>query len=254
MTRCISGIVILACFAVPVSAADDAPSLFQRGVQHYNKGEFDQAITAFSDAIQMQPADASYRSWRGVCYGQKKEWEKSIADHTEAIRLAPKEPLHLCNRTSAYISTASYDKSIEDATSAIALDPKCARAYHLRSLAYSSKAQADWKEATRLDPKLVQRAEGEATDGGKPKSKAYQEGYANGSKFAAVLLEAEENGGGTHMTEEKFIKEYSNPVLDELQTGIKSIPYPVSQPTERQDWVQGHKDGMLDTYKPIKKK
>ena len=87
----------------------------------------------------------------------KGDHDQAIADYTEAIRLDPKHALAYINRGNAWRTKEEYDKAIADYDEAIRLDPKDATAYHERGEAWYAKddldkAIADYDEAIRLDP------------------------------------------------------------------------------------------------------
>ena len=50
-----------------------------------DKGDFDGAIAAYTEAIRLNPQNAQSYSGRGLAYLRKGEWDKAIADFTEAI-------------------------------------------------------------------------------------------------------------------------------------------------------------------------
>ena len=54
------------------------------------KGELDVAIADLSEAIRLDPKDASFYKNRGYAYDQKGDLDKAIADYSEAIRLDAK--------------------------------------------------------------------------------------------------------------------------------------------------------------------
>jgi Flp pilus assembly protein TadD len=60
----------------------------KRGNLLRDKGDFDGAIAAYTEAIRLNPHNAQLYSSRGQAYARKGEWEKAIADCTQAIHLA----------------------------------------------------------------------------------------------------------------------------------------------------------------------
>jgi tetratricopeptide (TPR) repeat protein len=63
---------------------------FDRGGDAADKGEFDLAISCFTEAIRLNPADDQAYYNRAVCYWQKKEIDRALSDLDEALRLDPK--------------------------------------------------------------------------------------------------------------------------------------------------------------------
>jgi tetratricopeptide (TPR) repeat protein len=131
-----------------------------RGVGWKDKGEYDNAIKDFTEALRLKPDSAAVYNWRGLAWDSKKEYDKAIADYTEAIRLDPKDALAFNNRGNAWSSKKEYDKAFADYTEAIRLDPKFSFPFYNRGNAWSykkeyDKAIADYSEAARLDPKYT---------------------------------------------------------------------------------------------------
>jgi formylglycine-generating enzyme required for sulfatase activity/lipoprotein NlpI len=139
------------------ASADAATEAYEKGKTCLDKKDYDAAISAFAEAIRLDPTNAEAYCGRGLAYGQKGEPDKAIADCTEAIRLDPKDALAYVYRGMAYGRMGNYDKVISDCTEAIRLDPKRALACTIRGAAYMAKgdfgkAISDCNEAIRLNP------------------------------------------------------------------------------------------------------
>ena len=85
----------------------------------------------------------------------KGDYDQAIADYTEAIRLNPEYAEAYCNRGVAYWEKGNDDKAIADFTEAIRLNPEYARAYQNRGVAYgkkgeNSKAKSDYDQAKKF--------------------------------------------------------------------------------------------------------
>ena len=66
----------------------------------------------------------------------KKQYEESIKKYTEAIQLDPDNATIHANRAAAYSKLAQYEPAISDALKAIELDPKYAKGYLRLAIAY----------------------------------------------------------------------------------------------------------------------
>jgi tetratricopeptide (TPR) repeat protein len=55
------------------------------------KRDYNGAIAAFTEALQLHPREASAYTGRGIAFKLKGDYPKAIADYTEAIRLLPKQ-------------------------------------------------------------------------------------------------------------------------------------------------------------------
>ena len=115
MKRTILCIQAFSLFLV-CGCADNAKKAFESGDSASQKGDFDTAITGYTEAIRLNPkySEAYYK--RGLAYGEKGETDKVIADLTDAIRL----------------------------------DPKFAQAYKWRGVAFGMKGETD-KEIARVN-------------------------------------------------------------------------------------------------------
>jgi tetratricopeptide (TPR) repeat protein len=124
----------------------NAPVYSGRAYAHFKKGEFDQAIVAYSEAIRLDPKYAEAYCNRGLAYGKKSDQDKAIADFTEAIRLNPEDAEAYYNRGCTYVKKGDHDKGINDFTAAIRINPNDGYVYYARGFSYRQKdenAQAD---------------------------------------------------------------------------------------------------------------
>ncbi len=141
---------------VQSGAKNDAEAYYKSGNENYKKGDYDKAISDFTEAIRLKPKFAEAYNDRGAAYPRKSA-DKAISDFTEALRLNPNYALAYYNRCVAYDEKGDYDKAISDCTEAIRLNPKFAKAYYNRGIVYYNKgdydrAVADFKSALQIDP------------------------------------------------------------------------------------------------------
>jgi len=136
---------------------DQATVQHNQGVEYCNKGDYDLAIAAFTEAIRLNPNYALSYRWRGYTYGEKGDYDREIADLNQAIRLDPNDATAYNNRGWAYNKKNDYDHAIADLNQAIRLDPNDKIAYGNRSNAYYDKgdydmAIADYNQLIRINP------------------------------------------------------------------------------------------------------
>src|SRR4051812_21426374 len=98
-------VVVALCCLAPTSdlSAQDAEFFFDRGAASYDKGEYEQGIADFSQALRrVGPQDAGLQAMiytsRGLAWNDKGEAEKALADHTQALRLDPNYAEAYANR------------------------------------------------------------------------------------------------------------------------------------------------------------
>ena len=118
---------------------------------------YDKAITHYTEAINLGPANVTAHNNRGNAYRNIGNFTAAIQDFNEAIVLSPKLTEAYTNRGNAYRHTDNFDRAIEDFNKAIDLDPEFTEAYTNRGVAYrhtgkSKKAIKDYSKAIDLDP------------------------------------------------------------------------------------------------------
>jgi tetratricopeptide (TPR) repeat protein len=98
---------------------------------------------------------------RGIRYAKKGEADRAIADYSEAIRLDPRNATAYYNRGKVWRAKGDYDRAIADAGEAIKLTPNDADAWNNRCYARAlanrelPAALADCNQALQLSPSDV---------------------------------------------------------------------------------------------------
>ncbi|HEX8664881.1 MAG TPA: tetratricopeptide repeat protein [Beijerinckiaceae bacterium] len=70
--------------------AERAVAALNRGVQHYNKGELDEAKAAYDEAVRLDPDQFRAYYYRGMLAERRGDRDAAIADYGEAIRAEPR--------------------------------------------------------------------------------------------------------------------------------------------------------------------
>jgi uncharacterized protein (TIGR02145 family) len=117
-----TAILALLCVAA-IATANDAVTYYNRGMESFNKEDYNQAISDFTQAIRLNPNYPAIYFNRGIAYHSKKDYDNAIADYTEAIRLAPNIESGYYGRGGAYLLKGDYSKAIEDFQTALRIDP-----------------------------------------------------------------------------------------------------------------------------------
>jgi len=127
-----------------------------RGNSYYEKGQYDQAISDYSEAIKINPADAIAYNNRGLAYYKKGQYDKAISDCTKAIGINPAYAAAYHIRGVAHDEKGQYDQAMSDYSEAIKINPADAIAYDFRGYLYweilgkKEKACKDFKKACTL--------------------------------------------------------------------------------------------------------
>ena len=69
----------------------DAIEVFNQGIDHLRNSEFEHAVEAFTEAIELDSELAIAYNGRGAVHALIGDTDQGIADCNEAIRLAPEE-------------------------------------------------------------------------------------------------------------------------------------------------------------------
>ena len=98
----------------------------KRGSDAFERGDYDQAIVAWDEAIRIDPNHSKVHRWRGDASLNKHEFDKALSEYDEAIRLDPKNGMAYCGRGAALTEKGEFDKAIASFDEAIRLDPEIA--------------------------------------------------------------------------------------------------------------------------------
>jgi tetratricopeptide (TPR) repeat protein len=142
---------------VPSAPPAAAAAAYVEGEAHFAKGEHDQAIQKYTQAIQLDPEQAAFVFARGTAYLRKKETDRAIADYDRAISLDSTRSLSFQLRGFAYSEKGEYDRAISDYNEALRRDAGNAGAIFGRGQMHHTKGEydraiADYTEALRLIP------------------------------------------------------------------------------------------------------
>ena len=118
----------------PRSIAD-----YERGLENFQKGLYDQAITDFTKALGVDPSMADSHLYRARAYEKKEKYDQAINDFTKAIEMEPKMAPIYADRGRIYFLKGLYDQAISDCSKALELLPTMDIAYHMRADSYNRK-------------------------------------------------------------------------------------------------------------------
>ncbi len=113
-----------------------ADMLLKKGIKAHEAGDFDTAVTSFTDAIQFNPELAEAYVARAAAYLRLGELEAAIADGDEAIRLNPDLADAYLYRGIAHAYGEEFDAAVVDLTDAIRLNPQSVPAHVYRGATF----------------------------------------------------------------------------------------------------------------------
>jgi len=117
--------------------------------------ELEEKVSAYSQAIRLDPSNPAAYSNRGIAKDDLKQHQAAIADYNEAIRIDPKYAQAYYNRGIAKVKLEQHQAAIADYNEAIRIDPKYAQAYYNRGISLLAlkcmdEARSDLQTALRL--------------------------------------------------------------------------------------------------------
>jgi tetratricopeptide (TPR) repeat protein len=128
----------------------NAEHYFDQGESLSNTEDWDNAIAAYTKAIELSPHYTMAYDSRGEAYCRKEDYGRAIADFNRAIKIARTESSFYYHRGIAYAGKKDYDKGIADITHAINSDLKThiyyqsyGYGYSVRGDIYAAKGQKD---------------------------------------------------------------------------------------------------------------
>jgi tetratricopeptide (TPR) repeat protein len=139
------------------SASENSPAFqsllwFEIGYKAGEAGKYEQAITAYQEAIRLKPNDAEALGNLGVAYNRLGQYDKAISAYQEAIRLKPDFARAWANLGEAYKHNGQQSDVIKVYEKLKTLDPKLAEGFFQKTVAAPKSAEPipDAATATRL--------------------------------------------------------------------------------------------------------
>lgn len=138
-------------------APTTAEQFFRRGMQYYDRADYEQAIQDFNEAIRLNPQYAEALARRGECYVQQGDLDTAEADLQEAVSVDGRCAEARLGLALVAIKRQDWAKAGEQATQAIRLNSSDFRSYFFRGLAHYARAEhdralPDFERAQKLKP------------------------------------------------------------------------------------------------------
>ncbi|HUB66470.1 MAG TPA: tetratricopeptide repeat protein [Candidatus Methylacidiphilales bacterium] len=193
----------------PADAANESGSAntwIALGIANGKKGDWDKALSAFDQALQIDPKSAAAYENRGIVFSHQQKMDAAIADFDKALELNPKIWDAYYRRGTIKGQKGDFDGAIADFDHALELNPNDALAYYNRGHAKYFKgdldgALSDINHAINLNPDdpyshfirgLIHRAQGDAENAAVDFQKSANDGYLDGALWLWIVKS--ENG------------------------------------------------------------
>ncbi len=148
-----------AIIAKPETTSVTAYELNAKGLKAGNTGNFDEAASFYTQAIEADPKYAEAYYNRGLLRFARQDFVGAESDLNKAIELAPNDPMAYISRGICWIASMNYVKGMADLNKAIEVAPNDYRGYGARALVYMNAGEAalalkDTNKVIQLNPKL----------------------------------------------------------------------------------------------------
>jgi len=84
---------------------------FDRGYFHAEEGQYDQALSYLTKALEYDPRHVRAYTVRGYAYFQKGQYDQAISDLTKALEINPRNADVYSNRARSYYSLMDHEKA-----------------------------------------------------------------------------------------------------------------------------------------------
>ena len=146
--------ILFSCASNHRMQSKQAEDYFNLGTEHLQQGKYDQAISVFNKALELNPRYVEAYLNRGIAYRNKGQHDQAVSDYDKALQIDPKDARAYCNRGNAHIEKGQYDKALADYNKALEINSKDAQVFYNRGLAYYFKFWEDIKKAQELGYKI----------------------------------------------------------------------------------------------------
>ncbi len=102
------------CICFAGAAMGGIAASIDRGSIYLSRGEYDQAISEFTKAVEMNPKDSRAYKNRGAAYMNKGQYNQAISDYTKALEINPRDAEVYNARGRTYYFSGKYKESWED--------------------------------------------------------------------------------------------------------------------------------------------
>ena len=140
--------------------AGAAGNYYQKGITFYYNGEFIQAISEFTSAIDLSPGYVDAYTNRGLSHYRMARFDLAIKDYDKSIELNPGNYSTYNLRGLAHFASLMFHMAIEDYNVSIDLHPVFAIGFSNRGQAYFTlgqynQAHQDYTKALQIDPSFM---------------------------------------------------------------------------------------------------
>lgn len=110
----------------PETGEAEKPSMIakKKGNDAYLAKKYDEAISFYSEAINLEPDNAVFYSNRSACYAALKQWQKAYEDAIQCVAKDPKFIKGYYRLSAAQTELKLYDDSLSTLKAALTIEPE----------------------------------------------------------------------------------------------------------------------------------
>ncbi|HSJ54516.1 MAG TPA: tetratricopeptide repeat protein [Anaerolineae bacterium] len=125
--------------AQPASAQE----FFQVGNQHARVGEFEEAISAYQAALELEPDHVSAMTNLGVAYYNNGQLDEAVSEYLKALAVSPDDEAIHSNLAAAYVQQGKLEEALASYTRALEIEPTLSQAYFGLGVVYMQMEQTE---------------------------------------------------------------------------------------------------------------
>jgi len=155
----ILSIIWITVFLISPAAWANEEDHFNIGLELIGQQRYDEAIKAFSTAIEIIPQDYQAYNYRGAARALKGDYDGAIADYNKAIEIRPRYAEAYNNRGFARTQRGDLPNAIDDYDRALEINPFFVDAYNNKAWLLATCANQRFRngeQAVRLAQKAVE--------------------------------------------------------------------------------------------------
>jgi tetratricopeptide (TPR) repeat protein len=122
-----------------ITQRQDAIDHLKKGNAHLRNGQFQEAITEFSEVTRLSPGEYTGYYYRALCYQHLGNSEAALNDLLKVVEIKPDDGGTYFRIMKIYADRAMYDNALNYVNKVISLDPSNGEAFYYRSRIYERK-------------------------------------------------------------------------------------------------------------------
>jgi tetratricopeptide (TPR) repeat protein len=159
---CVMALYFLLCSSSIASAQQSAMNHFVDGIEAYESGSHQEAITSLKKAIELEPGNLEFQYYLGLTYSAMERYEEALKVFENIVE---KEPVTYRKAyfeiAAVYAKQKHYRKTLDTLTRVEEIDPKDFRIFLEKGYAFQNLKQYElaiesFNKAKDLEPKMLQ--------------------------------------------------------------------------------------------------